>query len=61
MGHHALQIEINRALYMDERRLERTPELPRLIRRISRLIKVITAIDPEILRPNTQSISKAAE
>ena len=61
IGHHSLQIEINRALYMDERRIERSPRLPGLIRRISRLVKALTEIDPDILKPNTQAIPKAAE
>ena len=60
-GHHALQIEINRALYMDERRIERSPELPGLIRRMTRLIKALSEIDPEHLRPDPRGLPKAAE
>ncbi len=61
IGSHTLQIEINRSLYMDERRIERSPKLPGLIRCISRLVKALTNIDPGILRPVAQSIPKAAE
>jgi N-formylglutamate amidohydrolase len=37
-GRHALQIEINRALYMDERRVRRKPELARLAAEMRALI-----------------------
>jgi len=60
-GHHALQIEINRALYMDERLIERSPELPHLIRRITRLIKALSEIDSNILKPDPRTLPKAAE
>ncbi len=48
-GRHALQIEINRALYMDELRVERGPGLPPLQANIRRLVADICRIDPEIL------------
>ncbi len=60
-GHHALQIEINRALYMDECRIERGPELPRMVRRITRLIKALSEINPDILKPDPRNLPKAAE
>ena len=45
-GVHALQIEINRALYMDEERILRGPGLPRLAADLSRLIAVLGEIEP---------------
>ena len=60
-GYHALQIEINRALYMDECRIERGPELPCLIRRITPLIKTLSKISPDILKPDPRALPKAAE
>ena len=60
-GHHALQIEINRAIYMDERLIERSPEFPYLIRRIIRLVKALSKIDPNILKPDPRTLPKAAE
>ena len=60
-GVHVLQIEINRALYMDENRIQRGPGLPALVRRIDRLIKALTAIDTTILAPSPADGLKAAE
>jgi N-formylglutamate amidohydrolase len=40
-GRHALQIEINRALYMDERRVRRKPELARLAAEMTALISCL--------------------
>src|SRR3954452_3190111 len=37
-GRHALQIEINRALYMDERRVRRKPELERIAAEMTALV-----------------------
>ncbi len=48
-GLHALQIEINRALYMDETRVKRGAGLPELRRRIARLMRELAAIDPAML------------
>jgi N-formylglutamate amidohydrolase len=42
---HALQIEINRALYMDERRLVRRPYLTTLRRHVTTIVSVIGALD----------------
>jgi N-formylglutamate deformylase len=39
---HVLQIEVARALYMDEARIERLPEFPRLQQRMSELIATLT-------------------
>lgn len=55
---HTLQIEINRSLYMDERRIERTPGLVTLTRQMRRLIHRMTSLDFEVLMPPSL---KAAE
>jgi N-formylglutamate amidohydrolase len=44
-GVHALQIELNRALYMDEERIERRPRLARLAAEMEGLIATIAALD----------------
>ena len=43
-GRHALQIEINRALYMDERRYRRKPGLDRLTTEMSALVAHLGAV-----------------
>ena len=48
-GIHVLQIEINRALYMDEARIARRPFLPLLSRQMATVIAALTAIDPATL------------
>ena len=48
-GVHALQIEINRGLYMDEWRIERGPGMAALIDSAKRLIESLVAIDPALL------------
>jgi N-formylglutamate amidohydrolase len=48
-GRHALQIELNRALYMDESRLERKPFLATLKADIGLVITALGAIDPAVL------------
>ena len=50
-GSHCLQIEINRALYMDECSFERKPFLARLGEDMRDLAEALSAIDPELLRP----------
>lgn len=45
-GLHSLQIEINRRLYMDEDRMERGPELPRLERDMGEVICALGRIEP---------------
>lgn len=42
---HALQIELNRGLYLDERTLERSPGLPRVRTDMERLAEVLTAAE----------------
>ena len=49
-GIHVLQVEINRALYMDEKRVKRSHGLPKIARRIGRLMRALVDIDPEILK-----------
>jgi len=48
-GVHVLQIEINRARYMDEAAVARGAGLPSVARRITRLIKAMVRVDPKIL------------
>ena len=48
-GVHALQIEINRALYMDETTIERTDELNAVVQNISRLAARLAALEPSAL------------
>ncbi len=48
---HALQIEIARALYMDETRIERAPGLAPLARNLTTLIDVFGRTDWAFLRP----------
>ena len=48
-GVHALQIEINRALYMDEAAIERGPGLGTIAAHMAALIDVLGALDPLLL------------
>jgi N-formylglutamate deformylase len=50
-GVHALQIELARALYMDEARIERGPGFDRLRRDLARLIEDLAQADWAALRP----------
>ena len=50
-GAHCLQIEINRALYMDERTFERKSFLAQLGDDMRDLTEALSAINPELLRP----------
>ena len=50
-GLHAVQIEINRALYMDERRFERSAGFGRLAADLETLAERLAAIPLEELRP----------
>ncbi len=50
VGWHALQIEINRALYMDEKTMERSPIYPRLRHDLCGLVKTLSeaaALSPD--------------
>jgi N-formylglutamate amidohydrolase len=48
-GLHALQIEINRAIYMDEARIERRPSLARVAADMTRLIEALGQVDQRAL------------
>jgi N-formylglutamate amidohydrolase len=50
-GLHSLQLEVNRALYMDERRYECTPSFARLATDLEDLADCLAAIPAEELRP----------
>jgi N-formylglutamate amidohydrolase len=50
-GRHSLQIEINRGLYMDEARIEKSEAFPRLRRDIDDLIGTIVAFVREQIAP----------
>ncbi len=45
LGRHALQIEINRALYMDEARIERKPALALLAEQMGALVEALGRLD----------------
>ncbi|HUN50586.1 MAG TPA: N-formylglutamate amidohydrolase [Candidatus Sulfotelmatobacter sp.] len=51
-GLHALQIEINRATYMDEARIERRPSLAAVSADMTRLIEMLGRVDQRALRPS---------
>jgi len=50
-GLHAIQLEINRALYMDERRYERSASFPKLAAQFEILADRLGQIPLEELRP----------
>jgi N-formylglutamate deformylase len=50
-GFHSIQLEVNRALYMDERRYERAPTFGKLAADLMRLGEQLAAIPVEELRP----------
>jgi N-formylglutamate amidohydrolase len=49
-GRHAMQVEINRALYMDERSIERKPFLRRLARDMVDLMAALAVLQPRQLK-----------
>ncbi len=51
-GQHALQIEINRALYMNEAKIVRAEGFEQLKKGVSQLIENLAGIDPKILAPS---------
>jgi N-formylglutamate deformylase len=62
LGVHALQIEINRALYLDEERIEATSRFANVAERIAGALGELTAIDANLLRVNSgRSTALAAE
>ena len=50
-GLHAIQIEINRALYMDERHYERSASFAQLAARVRAIVRSFGRIPLEELRP----------
>ncbi len=50
-GVHVLQIEINRGLYMDEKRVWRGPGMAGLTKRMDVLVGALAGLDPAILKP----------
>jgi N-formylglutamate amidohydrolase len=50
-GLHALQLEFNRALYMDERRFERASSFPQLVGDVEALADALAAVPAAELRP----------
>ena len=50
-GLHTIQLELNRGLYMDERRFERSPDFSRLAWHLEMLADKVAAIPIEELRP----------
>jgi N-formylglutamate amidohydrolase len=51
-GAHALQIEINRALYLNEERIERGPRFSQVQKRIAAALHALCAIDIAFLKPS---------
>jgi N-formylglutamate amidohydrolase len=60
-GIHALQIEINRGLYMDESTIARTPGIESLTTDLGKLIAGLTEIDARALRPPPPAFADAAQ
>ena len=58
---HALQVEINRGLYLDEERIEHTSRYEQIRDRLSAAIAELLAIDPVLLRRNRSRQAFAAE
>lgn len=50
-GVHVLQLEINRALYLDEERFTRTDNFDPLRQTLEELVSTLTQIDPKALEP----------
>ena len=59
LGLHALQIEINRALYMDEERIERTAGLKRVTQAMTTLVRAMGEVDWRFLRSTVPSAQAA--
>ncbi len=60
-GHHALQIEINRALYMDEARVTRAAGLNRLTRDMGEFVARLALMDRAFLAPTSPPSALSAE
>ena len=59
-GIHALQIEVNRALYLDEDRIVVTPRFGEVQARLTAALRELTEIQADLLRPQ-RGLSLAAE
>lgn len=55
LGLHALQIEINRALYMDEERIERSAGINRVTHAVTTLMRALGEVDWRFLRSGISS------
>lgn len=55
-GKHALQIELSRGLYMDEKRIERLPRMDQLIDDMADLVRALADIDVAKLSPRRKSV-----
>jgi N-formylglutamate amidohydrolase len=53
-GIHGLQIEINRAIYVDERRVERHTGFAAIVNHVSRLIATLAALDAADFSPHVR-------
>ncbi len=51
-AHHALQIEINRALYLDEDNIRTGPQFDALQRRLAAGLRALLSLDPAVLIPH---------
>jgi len=60
-GLHALQIEVNRSLYMDEQAIARLPKMAGLVDGLARLIDGLRTIDAAALQPPPQTYADAAQ
>ena len=61
-GVHALQIEINRALYLDEETIQRGPRFEDLRARIAQALRGLVSIETSLLRPpDARGVPLAAE
>jgi len=58
---HALQVEINRGLYLDEERIERGPRYEEIQHRLTAAIAQLLTIEPALLSRNRSRQSFAAE
>jgi N-formylglutamate amidohydrolase len=60
-GIHAVQIEINRGLYMDEATISRAPKMAALIDNLADLMAGLNAVDPSLLRAPAQVYADASQ
>ena len=60
-GVHVIQVEIKRSLYMDEKKVERHPEMLNLTAKMRHLIRAFTLVDPSMIEPKVGLSLSAAE